>query len=295
MNTMLLPDYLAPLTVDVDDAEKNRVIAVAVKNLDEGKAHVVGFSGKKGAGKDTASEYFINKWASEGHQATYTRISAGIKDEAQAMFDSIYAWLDGSSQQTKMIPISQSSKLEKYSSDRTLAWKGFERSFTSQFDISHRHFEHIMSLVYPLLKKDKSITGLSRNNEVIALLQYLGKDVRQPQDELYWVRKAVWAIALNASNGISSLVPDVRFLHDAQSVLNVGGFLARLDITPEEQAKRLMSRDGVTVPPETLNHISETALDDFQDFHIRIDSTVGDATYTGETIYKAWKESRNVK
>jgi hypothetical protein len=293
MKSTLFSDYLAPLNVEVDDSEKNRVISSAMQNLSTGDAHVVGFSGKKGSGKDTAAQYFIEQLASEGKDATYARISAGIKTEAQEMFDSIYAWLDGSAKQKNMIPISQRSKLENYSADRTLAWNGFEKSFTSRFDISHRDFEHIMSLVYPLLKKDKTITGLSRNNEVIALLQYLGKDVRQPQDKLYWARKAVWAIALNASNGVTSLVTDVRFLHDAQSVLDVGGYLVRLDISPEEQAKRLMERDGVTVPPETLNHISETALDNFKNFDMRIDTTVGDASYTGKTIYTSWKESQH--
>lgn len=293
MKSTLLSDYLVPLIVEVDDSEKNRVISSAMQNLATGKAYVVGFSGKKGSGKDTAAQYFIDQLAAEGHEATYTRISAGIKNEAQEMFDSIYTWLDGSAKQTNMIPIAQRSKLENYSADRTLAWKGFEKSFTSRFDISHRDFEHIMSLVYPLLKKDKTITGLSRNNEVIALLQYLGKDVRQPQDQLYWARKAVWAIALNASNGITSLVTDVRFLHDAQSVLDASGYLVRLDISPEEQAKRLMERDGVTVPSETLNHISETALDNFECFNLRIDTTVGDASYTGDIIYTSWKESRN--
>lgn len=293
MTSTLLSDYLAPLNVGVDDAEKNRVISSAIQNLENGNAYVVGFSGKKGAGKDTASEYFIRQWASEGREATYTRISAGIKNEAQAMFDSIYAWLDESDRRPNVIPISDNSHLSDFSVNRTIAWNAFEKSFTARFDISHRDFEHIISLVYPLLKKDRTITGLSRNNEVIALLQYLGKDVRQPQDALYWVRKAMWAIALNAANGVNSLVPDVRFIHDAQSVLDVGGYLARLDISPEEQAKRLMGRDGVTVPPETLNHISETELDDFKDFNIRVDATVGDSDYTGGIIYKSWKESQN--
>jgi hypothetical protein len=293
MKPTVLSDYLAPLNVDVDDLEKNRVISLAMQNLDGGNAYVVGFSGKKGAGKDTAAQYFIEQLASEGRKATYTRISAGIKTEAQEMFDSLYAWINDSARQPNMIPISRHSHMSNYSVDRTLAWNGFEKSFTSRFNISHRNFERIISLVYPLLKKDGTITGLSRNNEVIALLQYLGKDVRQPQDELYWARKGLWEIALNASNEVTSLVPDVRYIHDAQSVLNAGGYLVRLDISPEEQAKRLMERDGVTVPPETLNHISETALDDFQDFNLRIDTTVGDSGYTGETIYKSWKESKN--
>lgn len=293
MNANLLTDYLAPLIVEGADVEKDRVISAAIQNLNDGKAYILGFSGKKGAGKDTVAQYFIQQFASDGYDAQQAPISVGIKSEAHEMFREIYAWIDYSERQVNLIPISQNTR--NYSIDRDAAWNWFEKSFTSRFLISHKNFEHIISLVYPLLKKDKTITGMSRNNEVIALLQYLGKDVRQPQDELYWVRKMLWNIALNASNGISSLVTDVRFLHDATSVLNVGGYLARLDISPEEQAKRLMDRDGVTVPPETLAHISETALDDFQDFDIRIDTTVGDAEYTGQTIYKswAWRESKN--
>lgn len=293
MTSILLADYLAPLNVDVDDVEKNRVISSAIQNLEDGKAHVVGFSGKKGAGKDTVAQYFIRQLASEGSDAKQAPISVGIKNEAQEMFDSIYAWLDDSSHQTNTIPISRNSHMSDYSVERNLAWKGFEKSFVSRFNISHRNFEHIMSLVYQLLKKDKTITGRSRNNEVIALLQYLGNDVRQPQDNLYWVRKAVWNIALNASDEISSFVTDIRYAHDADSITDLGGYLIRLDITPEEQAKRLLERDNVVVPDETLNHISETKLDDFQGFNIRIDTTVGDSGYTGETTYKSWKESQN--
>jgi hypothetical protein len=293
MNSALLSGYLTPLTVDVDEAEKNSVISSAKQNLDNGTAYVLGFSGKKGAGKDTVAQYFIQQLTKDGHGAQKAQISTEIKNEAQEMFNCIYTWLDDSARQNQTIPIARNAHMENYSIDRDMAWAGFERAFTSRFNISHQNFEHIISLVYPLLKRYKNINGFSRNNEVIALLQYLGKDVRQPQDELYWVRKAVWKIALNASNGISSLVPDVRFIHDARSVLDVGGYLVRLDISPEEQAKRLMQRDGVIVPPETLNHISETALDDFKDFNLRIDATVGDADYTGKTIYKSWKESQN--
>lgn len=286
MNSDLLADYLAPLIVDGADVEKDRVISAAIKNLNDGKAYILGFSGKKGAGKDTVAQYFIKQLGSDGYDAQQAPISAEIKNEAHEMFREFYAWIDYSERQVNLIPISRNSK--NYSIDRDAAWNWFEKSFVSRFNISRKNFEHIMSLIYPLLKKDKTITGMSRNNEVIAVLQYLGKDVRQPQDELYWVRKALWKIALNASNGISSLVTDVRFLHDATSVLNVGGYLVRLDISPEEQAERLMDRDGVTVPSETLNHISETALDDFPDFDVRIDTTVGDAEYTGQTIYKSW-------
>lgn len=293
MKSTLLADYLAPLVVDVDDAEKNRIISSAIQNLGDGRAHVIGFSGKKGAGKDTMAHYFIEQLSADEHYAKQAPISAGIKNEAQEMFDSIYAWLDAPVKPINAIPISQNAHIQSYVTDRSIAWRGFENSFTSRFNVSHRNFEYIMYLVYPLLKKDKTITGMSRNNEVISLLQYLGKDVRQPQDELYWVRKALWNIALNASNGMSSMVTDVRFAHDAGSVLDVGGYLVRLDISPEEQAKRLMERDGVVVPPETLNHISETALDDFEDFNVRVDTTVGDSCYTGETIYKSWKESKN--
>jgi hypothetical protein len=293
MNSTLLADYLAPLIVDVDDSEKYRVISTAMHNLDDGKASVLGFSGKKGAGKDTMAQYFIQRLAAEGHDAKQAPISAEIKNEAQEMFNSIYSWIDGPKRQINTISICQSSHVEDYLVERSFSWNKFEKSFTSRFNISKQNFDHIMSLVYPLLKKDKKITGLSRQNEVIALLQYLGKDVRQPQDELYWVRKALWKIALNASSGISSLVTDIRYVHDAGSVLDTGGYLVRLDISPEEQAKRLMERDGVVVPPETLNHISETALDNFQGFNIRIDTTVGDSGYTGETIYKSWKDSKN--
>ena len=294
MEQTSLSEYLAPLRVDVDDAEKDRIIADATQNLSDGTAHIIGFSGKKGSGKDTVAQYFIRRLGEEGRVAKQTPTAMGIKNEAQAMFDLIYGWIDDSARFDNQTSIAQSHHRGNAQEERERAWNEFEKSFTSRFDISHWHFEHILSLVYPLLTKDKTITGMSRNNEVIALLQYLGKDVRQPQDALYWCRQMLWRIALNAANGGTSLVTDVRYLHDAESILNTGGYLIRLDVAPEEQAKRLMGRDGVTVPEETLNHISETALDDFPDFNLRIDTNVGGSDYTCDTAYTSWKESRNV-
>ena len=279
MNTVHpLAEYLAPLAVDISDSEKESVIGEAVKNLTAGNAYLIGFSGKKAAGKDTLAMKFQENLPI---MAGMTQISAGIKNEASEMFGIFYEWIEREKsihadnlKSGRSAATFDTSSLE---TERAARESTRYEKFATRFNVTHRNIDHIYKTVYSLLKTTSGIDGYSRANEVIAALQYLGKDVRQPQDDVYWTRKMLWLVALNASKGITSLVPDVRFTHDAQSVTDCGGYLIRIDIDKDEQVKRLQNRDGVVVSDDILNHPSETELDDYTGFDLRIDSQSGDA------------------
>lgn len=284
-----LADYLSELKVDVDSDEKTRIIDAAVNNLISKKAFVVGFSGKKAAGKDTLAHGFEKTIPGT---SSLTQISTGIKDEATEMFKDIYLWLERENEirdeNLRSGNASAGRDISGLDSERSFRFKSRFGAFAKKFNATAKNAETIYSTAYPLLKNKSGVTGYNRENEVISVLQYLGKDVRQPQDSLYWTRKMLWQVAVKASKEISSFVPDVRFLHDAMAVSDIGGFVIRLDITKAEQLARLKIRDGVDVSDAVLNHPSETALDDYEGFNLRLATGASSPEEIHAQAEKAW-------
>ena len=61
--------------------------------------------------------------------------------------------------------------------------------------------------------------------------------------------QAATAEAISLANNRSVYYTDLRFLNEVTGSASIGCFVARIDITPETQAERLMGRDGLTVDP----------------------------------------------
>lgn len=242
MATNKLQEFLEPINKAYPD--KEALIEKAIKAIDDKKVHVLGFSGKKASGKDTFAGLFMDRFEKSGLKAEDVPLSLGIRAEATMIFSEIHSWLDKGA-----------GSREAFSSE--LAEK-------TEMEVSQA--EYIVETMFPLIKEQGLVTGWARDNEITAVLQFLGNEVRLPKDQLYWVRKSLWTVAVNAVNGVSSFNPSLRFVHDADSLKAVGGYLIRLEVSAEKQAERLLSRDGVVVPPETLNHPSETALDGYKGF-----------------------------
>jgi hypothetical protein len=285
-----IAQYVAPLNVGISEDEKKAIIDEGLKNLESGKASIIGFSGKKGAGKDTLAQGFIE--ALNGN-ASMTPISTGIKNEASEMIAMFYSWIETEKKIHEQNVKSGQTSAHRDTSD--LDTQKQERhtrrisTFAKKFNTSNKHAEIMYTTVYRLLKSKPGVTGYSRDNEVIALLQFLGKDVRQPQDEVYWTRKMLWNVLENASKGATSLIPDIRFLHDANSTKECGGYLIRADIEREEQLKRLQIRDGVEVSNSILDHPSETSLDDYNGFDLRFNSSDKSPEESFSFAWNAWK------
>lgn len=94
-------------------------------------------------------------------------------------------------------------------------------------------------------------------------LQKLGTAVRNEVHPDFWVRALINKRIRNKEK--LTIIPDVRFLNEAQAIKDNGGFLIRIE------------RPGAGAG----NHISETALDDYRGWDIVIDN-VG----TLEDLYK---------
>lgn len=266
--TNKLQEFLAPINNSYEN--KDVLINKAVEAIENRDVFVFGFSGKKAAGKDTMANLFMEKFHSLGKPAQDVPSSLAIRSEATEIFADIQRWANS--------PDSSESD--------------FVSSLAERQDITVAQVRYIMNTVSPLINAGSpALDGWDRANEVTAVLQYLGDEVRLPKDGLYWARKALWSIAVNASNGVSSFNPSLRFLHDADTLKDIGGYLIRLNIDPVKQAERLLGRDGVVVPPETLNHVSETSLDAYKGFDAIYDSGETSAEQLFKTVWADWAKT----
>ena len=91
-----------------------------------------------------------------------------------------------------------------------------------------------------------------------SLQQLVGTGLRETVDPNIWIK-----IALDTPRSDTEIliIPDVRFKNEAQSIIDRGGFLIRMEGDPANIRKN-SNRD--------LNHISETDLDDWQQWNLII-------------------------
>jgi DivIVA domain-containing protein len=71
---------------------------------------------------------------------------------------------------------------------------------------------------------------------------------------------------------VSIYVTDARFVNELDAIKAIGGYIARLDVSTDVQAERIMGRDGTAVTDSMRNHISETAADHYDKFDIVLDT-----------------------
>jgi len=134
------------------------------------------------------------------------------------------------------------------------------------------------------------LTARTRTPEMRFALQYWGTEIRRAQDEDYWVKRALPPALRAMAEGYSVYGTDARFLNEVLGGRGVGFKLVRLDITREVQRTRLLARDGVEPDSATLHHLSETALDDWDGFDLRIDNS-GPMAQTVEVIAALYERS----
>jgi len=251
-------------------AEENpAALKNAIDALNNGDVFLIGFSGKKASGKDTLAEIFKERFESKFGQASYSPFAEPLKGEATSIISFLHTWVHG---------------------------KGFDNEASmlqrlgAAYNLTNEETRSIYNLLLPDIKQaTQPFDGWTRTKTVWAFLMLLGTDIRQPQDKIYWVRRTVHSIISNANNGISTICQDTRFLHEVTSLKDIGAYVARVDITPEAQARRLGFRDGVVADTSALTHRSETELDDYENFDIRVDnSTDGQQDVAASAIYEDW-------
>lgn len=200
---------------------------------------IIGVSGKIGSGKNYLSEQLIKELHKLGYSTTEASFAASLRNELNRII--------------KTIKVDTIDGVEPYSI------------------IDNIHTIHKMDLneaedLYNMLVADiVEIDGLnahSRTESIRRALQYLGTDVRRKTDNEYWVKE----FHRTVPDSDFILVTDVRFPNEADSVVEHGGLMLRLDVSPEVILERIQSRDGLKYSNDALTHPSELALDDYDKF-----------------------------
>lgn len=204
----------------------------------------IGFSGKITSGKSTMSKLVMNKLVGKQN---YKKISFAdsLREEVQTLLTSAH--------------------------ENTL-------TNTHEFfvNVPPLQAHYALSLAYKaVIENDDNLPlSSSRQPQVRELMQYWGTDVRRKTNNDYWVEKTLEKIKEIHNTKFHVVVDDVRFANEAAAIINQDySALVRLDISEQKQLERLNNRfkgNSDTSKKIDLNHSSETELDDFPFFDVRI-------------------------
>jgi len=134
--------------------------------------------------------------------------------------------------------------------------------------ITHEKGQPFCNEIRNYTQEQKNIFLPQYNKTVGEILQLLGTELfRFKFDEDIWV-KSLFDEELNGklNNGIIIIIPDVRFINEANYILEHGGIMIRLEGDP------MCVRENST---RNLNHISEIELDNYQKFNKIINNNNG--------------------
>lgn len=234
---------------------KGHVLEAAQSNFESGAVHVLGFSGKKASGKDTLSEAVASLMERGGEEVEMLAFAAALKAEATAMMGCIHTGL-----QLKHTEAKIASDLE------------------SKWNVPQDQSETLVQAIIGELSAEggETLTGWNRTQGVLKFVQFLGTEVRQPQNKYYWVGNVMERVVFNCFRGVSSLITDVRFPHEMEPLVDIGAPVVRVDVTREAQIRRLQNRDGLRPSDESLSHPSEMRLDDCDAFSLRVENSTDD-------------------
>lgn len=256
----------------------------------EMSAILVGFSGKYGAGKDAIASTVFSRL---GIAATQMSFAAALKAEASRMYVACeyghirpafgFELEDGSVWQTGRLDDLALEVARPKLADGSAApvvpaapvpcsatfgtdFKGAPASRTARIEAE------VFAQAAPTLVCE-SMTALpvnayDRTPAHRKMLQVHGTDIRRFSDDNYWVKKGLESAAASMADGVSVYCTDVRFTNEADGILDAGGVVVRIEISPEVQRARLLSRDGSLPSAEAANHPSETQLDDYDRFSV---------------------------
>lgn len=153
-----------------------------------------------------------------------------------------------------------------------------ERAMRIEADVPYDVAERLVNILYDTAARDPHEHARSHSVPVVEALQFYGTEFRRAHDPNHWVRMAAREAEQMLQAGMSPYFTDARFPNEIEGLAHMGSLSLRLDIDPEEQKRRLQQRDGYIPSEAALTHPSETSLDDYDAFDIRVLSDGVDAT-----------------
>lgn len=223
--------------IDTDAVNK------ATFNLENKLCYFIAVSGKIGSGKDTVAPKIIEALGIEKVNSVQEYFAKPLKKEISTVVDLI-----------------RSSNTQNEAVEKTILSMSIKREKAID----------TVSYIYQAAKNDALLNAYSRTPEMRKALQYWGTEVRREQDENYWVKKALKSVYELLSEGKSVYITDARFPNEIINSSCAHAKTIRLDVSYEEQERRIQGRDGIKVSEEARNHPSETSLDNYNEFDVRV-------------------------
>jgi cytidylate kinase len=208
----------------------------AFATLATGSAVVLAVSGKLGAGKDSAAPLIMEEL--EHGDALHEFFAKHLKDEVDQVIELVKAHdtqVDAAmaTVEDQLVPFEQAAV--------------------------------VVARLWDEVKSGRVAHSRIRTDNTRFALQFWGTDVRRTQDDNYWVKLAIASTIERLADGESVFVTDARFTNEIDSLTALGAYTVRLKVSPEVQAARILARDGIVPTDEALHHVSETALDRYEE------------------------------
>lgn len=222
------------------------------------KAYLVGISGKMGSGKDTVASLLAERFYRKGDKAVIRSFADSLKEEV-----------------ARIVAYALISQSEQDFCDSATSWSGI-RNIQARELLKVLH-PLIASLLEQRVEPNEVTAELLYRNPadkplVREVLKFWGNDVRRAQNPDYWVDTAAGYAEDQRSMGVSCVIPDVRRQNEAGLIKDAGGLLVRLNVSEDEQRRRLLSRDNKLSDRSAFNHITETDLDEYYRFDLILDT-----------------------
>lgn len=207
---------------------------------------VVGVSGKIGSGKDYLTGKLIEELNKRGRSTAHTSFAKPLKEELGGIINLL----------------KENRHLGRYDASALVA---------ERYDMTEEQAGWLVMRLYPELDIP-DLDGWSRTLGVRGSLQLLGSEIRRAQNPSYWTNKFFAEVETIDAEYV--FVSDGRFPNEMDAIKSKKGVTFRLDISEETLLSRRTNRDGITYTDEQLNHMSETALDDYEDFDLLVGEVI---------------------
>lgn len=221
------------------------VVREAFDHFDRGSAILLAFSGKIGAGKDTVAPLTFGALKRPDFKVHTDAFGLNLKAELDVLIQSIIR-----------------SSTAREATGEIAGYTG----------VTPEEAGHTVELLLPDIEAGILRSGYEKTAGSRLAIQYWATEVRRARDPLYWVKPVLARVMDAAAEGLSTQITDVRFFTEAWSAIDGGGWTVRLDVSPEEQRRRILARDGIEISEAAKRHSSETELDGFQRFAVRINT-----------------------
>jgi len=211
-------------------------------------AKIIGVSGKIGSGKDYLTGKLITEMQKRNFTTTHTSFATPLKVELDEIITIV-----------------------RENASTFLTANQLNARVATKMNMSIEDAALITSALSREVTKDLSLNAYSRTYGIRDALQKLGTEVRRKQNPDYWTQKFISFVGTLTVDFV--FVSDARFPNEMDTVVDNDGFAIRINLTPDVLEKRRANRDGIIYTAEQLNHVSETALDDYTRFSLFVGET----------------------